>query len=334
MPTTDVTAHFQVLGLRRETSRCVSVELTPQMYHPAEDPLHHWLYFTFLGFQRLQDVLDDLGVSELISFCDIGTSSGLDAIGAWEVLRPQTMILTDILADIINSARLNVVQNCHELQDKNLQVFDGDLAEPLRQRGLRTQVVYANLPTLPYGAHQEDINKEGDLAASFYPRDRLGNQPQHVSENLLELYYSLLKQVRELLDPPGIVICPIGGRRLWNPIEQIFTECGFKASLLVFDIKPQEQAERCLPVYRDHERDNGVRFHFLPYDQAKRLRDDTAEERGGEESISDPVSLRAFHDDLLPKLELISISAADAVDMVARGERVGHIVYVVMGKMS
>lgn len=245
----DVTSHFNVLDYRFKTEQFVGATLTKQMYHPALVPEHHWLHFTFLGFRRLHRLFADLGVNKPNNFCVIGTSSGLDAIGAWETLAPQALILTDILEAVLDTARRNVLHNCRGLTDDFIETLPGDLADPLIRSGKRVDVVYANLPTLPYDATQEQINELGDLAASFYPDSRLPTAPAYVRENLLELYYTLLQQLRSCLQPRGVVLCAIGGRRLWRPIKQLFEECNYTTRILVFDIKPQEQAEhasRCI----------------------------------------------------------------------------------------
>ena len=65
----------------------------------------HWLSYAFRGFQ----ILNQKGV-QVNHFVSIGTGSGIDAIGALEIFRPQTVTVTDLAPAILSRAKENIIR--------------------------------------------------------------------------------------------------------------------------------------------------------------------------------------------------------------------------------
>lgn len=326
IPVVDMTEYFESFGYRSRTELEIQVELLPEMYTPAEVVHHHWLYFAFEAFRRLREHYGVVTNRAIDTFCDIGTSSGLDAIGAWEALQPQRMIITDIVEAVLETARRNILRNCSHISEEDVVVLHGDLATPLYDGNMYVDVAYANLPTLPMDIDSETIAASGTTAASFYPRHRMANRPGLARDMLLELYFSFLTEVAPRLSSDGLVLCAIGGRVPWSVIDSLFQGCGFDPKLLLFDLKPQEQAKECLPVYGEFE-NSQVTFTFYRYDEAhQQIRDIDADHPG----LTFTERL-VRHDQVVKALTPFALTATEALRLHEKGETVGHLVYMVVG---
>ena len=331
--------HFRPLGQRVRTQAHLDISINGKMYPPAPEPKHHWLYFTQIAFRRLQVQLLAAPRPPVSTFWSCGTSNGMDAIAAWETLRPRQMILTDIVPDILPGAQRNVQRNCTNLSPRNLFVYNGDLAEPILTHRHQVDVCYANLPTLPHNGTWQEIVAAGK-SASYYPAELLRQAPAFVQDSLLELYHRFLMQCKQCLTKDGFVVCAIGGRLSWEPIRRLFVECGYKPSILVFDVKPQEQADLCLPEYSSFESDQR-RFAYYVYDEAREALDRViggTEWQGDWEDFLlhvDQASFDRVHDEAMRKLAELRIDATEADKRYRTGmTTVAHVVYVVVGQLG
>ncbi len=68
------------------------------------DSQGHWLSYAFKGFEQVKKLKGDIK-----HFVSIGTGSGLDAIGAIEIMQPKRVTVTDVAPAFLNRARENIL---------------------------------------------------------------------------------------------------------------------------------------------------------------------------------------------------------------------------------
>jgi hypothetical protein len=177
------------------------------------------------------------------------------------------LLITDVISTVLPVAKENIRANCLGLGADSLESEVGDLTEPLQRRGLKVDVLYENLPALPARMTESKLVRNGAAAASFYSEGRgTSRTPPFVRNNLLELHDAFLSRASACLSDQGCVVCAIGGRVEWAVIERMFRNRGFAPEVLAWTLKPQEQADKCLPRYA--EREGGVRFTFYSFQRA------------------------------------------------------------------
>lgn len=317
------TTHFNVLVPRLRTTSKIEIDVLPSMYKPARNPEDHWLHLTFRGFISLREVLAEQGKMPPYSFCSIGTSTGLDAIGAWETLPLEEIVLTDILDDVLSTCRENVKDNCIGLKMGQLKAYQGNLLDPLCQRDKKVDIIYENLPNLPSTTSFRQLRHSGALAASFYATD--GTRSFDGIETLLELHSSFLAGAKQCLTPRGCVVCAIGGRLPWQNINDLFLKRGFQPQILAWTIKPQEQARECLPEYARHEK--SVLFNFLQLTEARKaLRSLVVDLRRSATEIAEELERKV-------KPHTLTASAAVRLNAAKPGS-VGHLAYLILGTQA
>jgi len=127
----------------------------------------HWLSYAFRGFE---EVRRQVGAIE--HFAAVGTGSGVDAIGAIEILHPQKVSVTDVAPAFLERARENIaVYQQNGGQQVPVAFGLGGLCEPL---GADTvDVIYTNLPNLPAPPELKARLMEGGTSAVFLIRNRL-----------------------------------------------------------------------------------------------------------------------------------------------------------------
>lgn len=129
-----------------------------------------------------------------ITAADIGTGSGALAV-TFAANRPQAKVYAvDISLAALNVARTNAAR--HDVQ---ITFLEGDLLAPLIERGIKLDLIMANLPYIPAG----DLP---DLAVMRYePRLALDG-----GEDGLDLIRCLLEQVPQVANPGALVLLEIG----------------------------------------------------------------------------------------------------------------------------
>ena len=199
----------------------------------------------------------------------------------------------------------------------------GSLVEPLQWEGVRADIIYENLPNLPSPIDADSLYSEGATAASFYPI--LDSEQAKLGEGtFLELHESFLQKARSVLRPNGSVVCAIGGRVEWRKIHELFLRNRYYSEILTYLLKPQEQANECLPVYAAAEGSHA--FSFYPFERACKLMDDC-----GHSGINDEVVPESTIEKIERLLLPLKISASEAMRLSQRGEMVGHLAYLIRG---
>ena len=129
-----------------------------------------------------------------ITAADIGTGSGALAV-TFAALRPQATVY----AVDISPAALEVARRNAERQHAPVTFYEGDLLAPLIERGIRCDLIMANLPYIP-------ADEVPQLAVNRYePRLALDG-----GADGLDLIKRLLEQVPASANPGALVLLEIG----------------------------------------------------------------------------------------------------------------------------
>ena len=132
-----------------------------------------------------------------VTAADIGTGSGALAV-TFASNRPNA----DVYAVDISPAALEVARGNAARHRASVTFFEGDLLTPLIERGIKLDLIMANLPYIPAG----DLP---DLAVTRYePRLALDG-----GTDGLELIRRLLGQVPQVAKPGALVLLEIGARQ-------------------------------------------------------------------------------------------------------------------------
>jgi len=273
-------------------------------------PRYSWLYAALLGFQKLKHQ----GFSPK-SFATIGTGSGIDSAGVYEIFHPEKIF------------QIDVHPNVPEIADKNaktligngakVETFLGDLCQPLVERGIIVDLVYANIPNIP---SDEPIWDKKVSASKFLVRDAK-DCPRIFQKWCLTLQYLFLKEAKKVLAPRGVVVDAIGARVPYEILEQLFTDNSYAVQELASVYKLQSEPEDVLSGYVKAEKESGIEFDFYDHEKAWPL----WERKLRAQKLSTPAL----------KLELgpFRMSAAQAlVAFEQDGATAGHICSILGGK--
>lgn len=269
----------------------------------------NWVFFALKGFQNLQRLIEAEG-NAVHTFATIGTGAGLDAIGAQAIFHPKTMILTDVHPDVLSVARENVTP----FTNKQEVIFQhGNLCEPLRMMGMQADVIYANLPLIPYsGSNLLD----GMNSSSYVSTKAYEHTPEIYKKHLLGIIHTFLKEACFSLKPQGSVVVNLGGRIPVALVQQMFKDCGYFYSELYTGFKLQTQCEDILPGFSNAEKEFGIEFDYYDYEKGSQHPDFVCAK------------------DLKEYLSPHRMSATDALRAFQHGKQVGHVVQVIRGTIS
>ncbi|HIH43225.1 TPA: hypothetical protein HA246_06285 [Candidatus Woesearchaeota archaeon] len=295
---------------------------TDHTYPVKDDIWSNWYTFGLRAFERLRDELKQEG-RPITSFATTGTSNGIDAIAASLVFENlQEVALIDLDERVVPVAKQNYLRY---FSGKNVSAFAGSLLEPLVEKGITADLIYANLPILPNGGdliqgYRRSSRYEKGLFAQAKTEDWIKNY-------LLEPYYALLLQAKDVLTPRGSVICSIGGRIPYSVIEQVIEKAGFKTQKLLTGFKVQTEPWEVLPGCADAEKD-GVTFDFYRYDEAvAALRN----HRLSSGKILEEPFMDLNKEELKKIIEPYKITAKQAHEMYLKNNyaKIGHVVHIV-----
>lgn len=204
------TKYFFTIDTPRRIRRRLSISLTEHSYLPkADDPRSDWVasvaYPAFLAIQQM-----DIGLSNIDCFATIGTGTGLDALAAIEVFGCREVVVTDMHEDVVNTAARNIAENILDnAPPVSIHALSGDLLMPLRQVPGRFDLIYENLPNIPF--HQ-DGNIQHEQTSSSFIGSRREEVPDFVNSNLLTLHYLAILQAKGCLADGGAILSSIGTR--------------------------------------------------------------------------------------------------------------------------
>ncbi len=244
---------FSVVGMK--TRGLVEMNENTYDFDP-KNPKDSWLYPVLLGFQELKRQ----GFAPK-SFATIGTGSGIDSIGVYEILGPTKIYQVDVHPNVLELAHKNAAGIIGRGAD--IETVQGDLCEPLIKRDVKVDLVYANLPNIP----DENLVFERKVTASRYVVRDPEDCPEVLQKWLLELQYLFVKQAKQILNPGGVIVDAIGARVPFEALEQVFTANRCRASELVSLYKVQSEMEDTLSYYAKNE-GNGVEFDYYDHEKA------------------------------------------------------------------
>lgn len=269
-----------------------------------ENPKDSWLYPSLLGFQELKKQ----GFKPE-SFATIGTGAGLDSIGVFELFHPKKIYQIDIHPNVPEFANKNAKSLIGD--GAEIETMLGDLCEPLIQRGIKVDLVYANIPNVP---SEEPVFEKKVAASQFRIRD-VEDTPELFQKWYLTLQFLFLKQAKQILNPGGVVINAVGPRVPYDVLKQIYPANGYSATELVSLYKIQSEPEDTLAGYARGEQEHGVEFEFYDHERAWPF---WQSELDGKKHWTTP--------ELKEALKQFRISAAQANEAFEKhGKQAGHI---------
>ena len=308
--TLDVGDLFKVLGMHTTGP----VEMNDNTYDfDPDNPKDSWLYTALLGFLKLKQQ-----GFRANSFATIGTGSGIDSVGVFEIFKPSKIYQVDIHP------------NVPELADKNakaiiksgaeVETFWGDLCTPLVERNIKVDLVYANIPNVP----SDDQVLDKKVSASQFKvsgRD-VESCPEIFQKWLLVLQYLFLRQAKQILNPSGVVVDAIGARVPYEFLELLYTLNGYAVQELVSVYKIQSEPEDAVPGYAKHEKEHGLEFDFYDHDKAWPFWQNELQSK----NLKTP--------ELKEALKSFRISASEALEAFEKHSRqCGHICSILAGTL-
>lgn len=253
-------------GLNEQIPDKIEIDTHPGITEEYQvNPEDNWLHHVFKGFKTLKSNFYS-GTNRCIHFVAVGTGLGVDAIGAYLILHPQFITITDINTKAIKISEANLNNNsvditikslnCSLLDGVTLSKFDGceELIPP--------DVIYANLPTL----FSDSFDKNSDKAAAFSKKIHT-TCPEILRTYQLELQYEFLLQVREQIDDRCSVILALGGRFPIEVIETLFESASFKFEEISFGFKIQAQPYESLLAYVKKENETNHDYIFFKQEE-------------------------------------------------------------------
>ncbi len=299
-----------------------NIRETEHTYPIKDEPWANWYNFWLRASYKLRIHLAQEGKTAK-SFAATGTSNGIDALVANLTFREiERIVLIDLDERVVPIAEENVRRF---FKTKEIMAFAGSLVEPLIQRRINVDVVYANLPILPNGG---DLT-QGCRRSSRYEKGLFAGAKTEdwIKKYLLEVYYVLLVQAKGVLNHGGSVICAIGGRIPYSVIEKVIEEAGFKAEELLTGFKVQTEPWEVFSGFADAEKD-GVTFDFYRYDEAVAALRSYRLESG--RNLDEPF-IELDKEELRKIIEPYKITAKQVHKMYLRNNyaKIGHVVHMV-----
>jgi len=286
------------------------VEMNDNTYDfDPKHPKDSWLYPVLLGFQELKKRGFDPK-----SFATVGTGSGIDSIGVYEIFHTREIYQVDIHPNVPEIADRNAKKLIGD--GASVQTFLGDLCSPLIDRGIKVDLVYANIPNIP----SDELVWDRKVSASQFTARDAEDCPQDLQKWLLTLQYLFLKQAHHILNPGGVVVDALGARVPHEFLKEVFTATGYKVDELVSIYKAQSEREDVLPGYVKSELVDGIEFDFYDHEKAWPF------------WHSDLESKRLKTPELKEALRQFRISARQASENFEKsGKNAGHICSILVG---
>lgn len=315
------TKRFFDLESPQRIRRNLSIGLSEHCYLPkADDPRSDWVasvaYPAFVAIRQM-----DIGSSNVGRFATVGTGAGLDALAAIEVFGCREVVVTDLHEDVVKTAAQNVTRNLLDRAPSvSIRALTGDLLMPLKQIPGRFDLIYENLPNIPF--HQ-DGDLQHDQTSSSFIESRLEDIPNFVQSNLLTLHYLAISQAKRHLTANGMMLSSIGARIPLNILLRAADEAGYQGNILLYTWKVQSEPEDVIGGYAAWQRRGLGPFHFYPVDILDETFSSIDMVAAGDQALE-------IERALLPH----RLDAIAAYEAHRQGHRLGHTVAVVMSRFE
>lgn len=146
---------------------------------------------------------DDVFEGRCVDTVDVGTGSGAIAIALAKEEANMHVKATDI-----SSTALEVAKENARINDANVEFFQGDMLEPLIERGLKFDILVSNPPYIPDSEYVEDIVKNNEPHVALFGGD-----------DGMKFYDIILKNAHKVLKHPNILAFEHGYRSKEKMIE-------------------------------------------------------------------------------------------------------------------
>ena len=301
------------LGVARVSriKKQLAINVSDQCYQPRlADLRNDWV--AHIAAPAFKVYHQQRGGGAVDSFCSIGTGSGLDVLAAVEILQAGRVGLTDVHAEVVNTAVANIANNHNAGIPLTIEAGYGDLLKPLRSYGTRYAVIYENLPNVPAISAEEVAAARN---SGTYVPPRRESLPELVRRQMLDLHYLALVQARDFLYADGVIFSCLGAR---VPL-QVFLSMGeladYRSSFLTYGWKLQGDPEL---VIRDHAKSQAQGFGPFYFYRAEVLQNTFAQIAVNESGAR----ALEIERELFPH----RLDAATAYAAFKDGESIGHTV--------
>jgi len=260
------------------------------------------------------------GGAPVESFCSIGTGSGLDVLCASEVLGARRVGLTDVHEDVVATAADNIARNHQPGQPLVIKAGYGDLLAPLKRFHSRYAVIYENLPNVPLPSHAELATER---KSSTHVPPRREQLPELIKQQMLDLHYLALGQARDFLSAGGAVLSTLGARVPLEVFLSLGQLAGYTSSFLTYTWKVQADPKEIIHDHAQKQKEGFGPFHFY-----------RAAVLGQTFAALDPATTGVRALEIERSLQSARLDAADAYELLLRGERIGHTVAVLKSELK
>ena len=290
------------------------IQLTPKMSGIEEDPRNDWLHVALAELLRLKR---DRGQA-VRRAAFIGSGNGVDVIAALRIFDIQSLIVTDIVEDIIQYIDRNIHVNTVENNlPKDICFAVGRDCAPIAEP---CHLIYANLPLIM--ASENDL--VSDLATTTLTDSRAYQHLGHGEDDLL-VRWSLLPQLgfllsaKDKLAPSGVIITLIGGRVPHEAITECFDRAGMDFDCGTVAVMRQSD-EEYVEQYAQYESTlKGGSFLFYDEERVSKILS-----RIGH---TYPSILGMSSEEAQSLLNPAALSAAEAWVYIQAGKSIGHLSY-------
>jgi methylase of polypeptide subunit release factors len=312
-------APYLALPATRRIRADVEIEIAGRAYPPdLSDLKRDWVAsvaapaFAVLARRRPQN--------RRLSFCAIGTGTGVDALAAIEILEAERIAITDLFADVVAIAAAKIRANLADGVQIALAAGAGDLLSALPDTAGRFDVIYENLPNLPVAdAAAVAVGR----ASGTHLAPRIEAVPDFVRKNHLTLHGLALAAARPKLASGGLVLSTIGSRVPLATIVEMSESAGFLAQPLTFGWKLQADADTLIAAHAAHQANGFGPFRFYAADRLSAVFSGLDAEAAG---------ARAF--ELEAELAAYALGAPDALEAHRRGVAIGHTFVVLASSLE
>ena len=312
-------APYLALPATRRIRADVEIEIAERAYPPdLSDLKRDWVAsvaapaFAVLARRR--------PANQRLSFCTIGTGTGVDALAAIEILAAERIAITDLFEEVVAVAAANIRANLADGVQIELVAGAGDLLSALPGTARPFDIIYENLPNLPLAdAAAVAVGR----ASGAHIAPRIESVPDFVRKNHLTLHWLALSAARPALALGGVVLSTIGSRVPLATIVEMSESPGFVARPLIFGWKLQADADTLIAAHAAQQADGFGPFRFYAADRLSAVFADFDGEAAG---------ARAF--ELEGELAAYTLEAPDALEAHRHGVAIGHTFVVLASTLE